>query len=232
MVQRHWRYRLHRPILWLRQQEPILLLACLLVIVSTWAFIELADEVGQGETQQFDVWAVALLRHPQQPALPRGPQWLAEAGRDITALGSNPVLVLLVAAVAGLLCLQGQYKTTALVLLATLSGLVLMLLLKHIFDRPRPDFLSHLPTMTQSFPSGHSMLAAVVYLSLGALLAQREPVRRIKAYFLCVALGVTFLVGSSRVYLGVHYPTDVLAGWTVGLAWALVWWLVARYMRR
>jgi undecaprenyl-diphosphatase len=118
-----------------------------------------------------------------------------------------------------------------LVLLAALSGFALMLLLKHTFARPRPDILSHIPTMTHSFPSGHSMLSAVVYLSLGALLAQREPRRRVKAYFLSMALGVTFLVGISRVYLGVHYPTDVLAGWTVGLVWATAWWLAARYLR-
>jgi undecaprenyl-diphosphatase len=175
---------------------------------------------------------VQLLRHPDQPALPRGPRWVAEVGRDITAMGSNVVLALIVAAVAGFLRLQGQQKTMWLVLLAVLSGVVLSQLLKRGFARPRPDFVPHAATMTQSFPSGHSMHSAVVYLSLGALLAQREPRRKVKAYYLGVALCLTFLVGISRVYLGVHYPTDVLAGWTVGLVWAVVWWLVARIRQR
>jgi undecaprenyl-diphosphatase len=217
---------------WLWQQEPIVLLALLLVVTGTWAFIELAEEVLEGETQPLDVWVVQGLRNPQDLALPLGPQWLAEVGRDVTALGSNTVLILLVAAVAGFLSLQGQQKTMWLVLLAVCSGAVLSHLLKLGFARPRPNFVPHAATMTQSFPSGHSMLSAVVYLSLGALLAQREQKRRIKVYFLGVALCLTFLVGMSRVYLGVHYPTDVLAGWTVGLVWAMVWWLIAWYMRR
>jgi undecaprenyl-diphosphatase len=217
---------------WLWQQEPIVLLALLLVVTGTWAFIELAEEVLEGETQPLDVWVVQGLRNPQDLALPLGPQWLAEVGRDVTALGSNTVLILIVAAVAGFLHLQGQQKTMWLVLLAVCSGAMLSHFLKLGFARPRPDFVPHAATMTQSFPSGHSMLSAVVYLSLGALLAQREHIRRIKVYFLGVALCLTFLVGMSRVYLGVHYPTDVLAGWTVGLVWAMVWWLIAWYMRR
>jgi undecaprenyl-diphosphatase len=193
--------------------------------------VELAGEVLEGETHYFDVQVVSWLRQPGQPALPRGPQWLAGAGRDITALGSHVIIVLIVAAVAGWLRLQRQYKTMWLVLLAPLSGAILSTCLKLLFARPRPDFVLQAATMTQSFPSGHSMLSAVVYLSLGALLAQHAPRRRIKAYFLSVALCLTGLVGLSRIYLGVHYPTDVLAGWTVGLVWAVLWWLIARYLR-
>ena len=232
MQGQHWRHHIRRPVVWLWQQEPIVLFALLFVVTGTWAFIELADEVLEGTTQSFDVWVVQLLRNPQELALPRGPRWLVEIGRDVTALGSHTVLALLVTAVIGFLHLQRQHKTMWLVLLAVCSGAVLSQLLKLGFARPRPDFVPHAATMTQSFPSGHSLLSAVVYLSLGALLAQQEPRRRIKVYFLSVALCLTFLVGISRVYLGVHYPTDVLAGWTVGLVWAMMWWLIAWYMRR
>lgn len=226
-----WWHYFQRLMAYLRQQEPTELLALLLVIGGVWAFVTLAGEVLEGDTHFFDVQVVAWLRQPGQAALPRGPQWLAEAVRDITALGSSVVLILLVTAVAGWLKLQRQRRTMWLVILAPLTGALLSACLKLLFARPRPDFVPHAVTMTQSFPSGHSMLSAVVYLSLGALLAQSAPNRRSKAYFLNVALCITILVGFSRIYLGVHYPTDVLAGWTVGLVWAVLWWLVARYLR-
>jgi undecaprenyl-diphosphatase len=120
-----------------------------------------------------------------------------------------------------------------LLIAATLGGCTVSLLLKHAFDRPRPQLVPHLSIVhTSSFPSGHSMLAAAVYLTLGALLGQFVHERVLKAYFLIVAIALTVLVGLSRVYMGVHYPTDVLTGWTGGLAWALICWLIARFMQR
>ena len=117
-------------------------------------------------------------------------------------------------------------------LLASVGGGLISHGLKIYYARERPDLLPLADTMTPSFPSGHSVLSAVVYLSLGVLLAQIAFKRRVKAYFLTVALVLTFLVGISRIYLGVHYPTDVLAGWTVGLVWALGCWLVGRCLRQ
>lgn len=209
----------------------MILLALLLVVGSTWVFIELADEVRERSTERFDTWAVRALRQPGHPELPRGPAWLAEVGRNITALGSRAVLLLIVAAVVGYLYLRRAYATMWLVLLVTLSGGVLNRLLKVYFDRARPDIVPVAGLMTPSFPSGHSMFSAVIYLSLGVLLMQLEPSRAIKAYIFAVALMLTFLVGISRIYLGVHYPTDVLAGWAMGLAWALGCWLVAQYIQ-
>ena len=127
---------------------------------------------------------------------------------------------------AGYLLMRRQYRTLALLVVATAGGLLVSLLLKGLFDRPRPEFASDAAYVaTSSFPSGHSMLSAVVYLTLGTLLARASSQYRYKIYFLTMAMLVTLLVGFSRIYLGVHYPTDVLAGWSVGLIWALLCWL-------
>jgi undecaprenyl-diphosphatase len=75
------------------------------------------------------------------------------------------------------------------------------------------------------------MMSAAIYLSLGALLARSHERKRLKAYFLLIAALLSFLVGITRVYLGVHWPSDVLAGWTAGAVWALVCWLSARWLQ-
>ena len=113
------------------------------------------------------------------------------------------------------------------------TRLVLMVLLKRVFDRPRPTVVPQLIVETSpSFPSGHAMMSAVIYLTLGTLLAQLCPRWRERVYVLTVAGVLAVLIGLTRLYLGVHYPTDVLAGWTVGLAWALTSGLLARGLRR
>jgi len=153
--------------------------------------------------------------------------------RDLTALGSNVVLLIVTGAVAGFLAARRQSHALALVVVSTAGGFFLAQALKLVFARPRPDLVPHLAVVySSSFPSGHSMFSAVVYLTLGALLSQLVEERTLKAYFLGVACFLTFLVGLSRVYLGVHYPTDVLAGWAAGLAWALMCWMAASYLQR
>ncbi len=120
-----------------------------------------------------------------------------------------------------------------LLVVATVGGLLVSLLLKNFFARPRPEFAApDTYVLTASFPSGHSMLAAVVYLTLGVLLARTSDRYRYKLYFVLMALLVTILIGLSRIYLGAHYPTDVLAGWSIGLIWALACWLAAYFLQK
>jgi undecaprenyl-diphosphatase len=226
--------RFVRPVLdWIGGHEVNVLVALFLLCVAVWGFIELADEVNSGDTARFDEWAIRALRDPNDPATPIGPRWLAELGRDMTALGGIGFVTLLTITVAGFLWLKRLYGAMWLVVLAAISGVAVNMTLKNLFDRPRPDLVPHLSHVyTSSFPSGHSMLSATVFLTLGALLGRFVDSQLLKAYFLIVAVVLTLLVGVSRVYMGVHYPTDVLAGWAAGLAWAVVCWLAARFLQR
>jgi undecaprenyl-diphosphatase len=215
-----------------RHEVVRVLMVALLVVVGLWGFVELAGDVREGDTRAFDRWLFEALRQPEDPEWPRGPRWLVEVSRDITALGSHMVLALVTAAVVGFLLLQRKYGAMWFVVITTASGGLLSYGLKEFFARERPSPVSCIWVSSPSFPSGHALLAAVVYLALGILLARIEPKPLLKVYFLGVMMALTFMIGVSRVYLGVHYPTDVLAGWTVGLVWALLCWLAAWYLQR
>ncbi len=227
------RRSLTRMMEWLGGHELVVLLGLLVVVAGTWGFIVLAGEVLEGTTQRFDERLIRALRRPADPAVPIGPAWMVEASRDITALGSVTLIVLVTTAVVGFLWLDHKFSAMGFVLVATASGFALSSALKALFRRPRPDVVPHLiGVYSSSFPSGHSIISAVVYLTLGALLSRVFRQRRFKFYILAVAVLMTGLVGASRVYLGVHYPTDVLAGWTAGLVWATLCWLAGRYLQR
>jgi undecaprenyl-diphosphatase len=213
---------------WLGHRSLLVLAACLCVVIGTWTFIVLLDVVKAGGTQRFDEWAITQLGKYHGGNF----EILDEVGRDITALGGIAVLVIFTLAVVGFLLITHKYGAMWLVIIATGGGLALSGSLKWFIDRQRPQLTQHYSGVyTSSFPSGHSMMSAVVYLTLGSLLARLVKRRRLKFYFLLVALTLTFLVGISRVYMGVHWPSDVLAGWTAGLVWAILCWLAARKLQ-
>jgi undecaprenyl-diphosphatase len=152
--------------------------------------------------------------------------------RDFTALGSTGVLAVVVAAIAGFLAMTRKSHAALFVLASVIGGVLISQAMKWAFARPRPDLVPHgAEVFSASFPSGHSMMAAVVYLTLGALLARTQSDRAVKAYVLAVAVLLAALVGASRVYLGVHWPTDVLAGWALGGVWALFCLLVMQWLQ-
>jgi undecaprenyl-diphosphatase len=207
-------------------------LALLILGLGLFAFVGIADEVLEGDTMRFDRWLLLALRASGDPGDPLGPAWLEEMFRDFTALGGIGVLSLVTLASVGYLWLQGLRRVAWFVLSAILGGLLLSLALKTGFHRPRPDLVSHGSMIyTSSFPSGHSMLSAVVYLTGGALLAVVHSARRVRVYLIGCSVLATLLVGVSRVYLGVHWPSDVLAGWAAGAAWAAACWLVAHWLQ-
>lgn len=215
------------------RREVGVLTIVLAIAVALLAFLAIADEVMEGETGAFDEALLLALRVPTDTHDPLGPRWLEQAAGDVTALGSVTVLALITLAAIGFLLADGKPRTALLVIASVGGGTLLSTLLKLGYDRPRPDLVPHgVEVYTASFPSGHALGAAVVFLTLGGLLSWSQPRRRIKIYILSTAVLLTILVGVSRVYLGVHWPTDVLAGWTIGSAWALAWSGVALVLAR
>jgi undecaprenyl-diphosphatase len=215
------------------RRELTLLLALAFVAACLYVFVELAGDVRAGSSLAFDRELLIAMRTTGDLSDPIGPGWVEEMARDFTALGSLGVIALVSAAVVGYLLIVRLRRSAALVVAAIGGGTLVSTLLKNGFHRARPDLVPHaMQVYTHSFPSGHAMLSAVTYLTLGAMLVRLQPHRRAKVYVMCVALALTLLVGVSRVYLGVHWPSDVLAGWCVGACWAVLCWAVMLWLQR
>ena len=215
----------------LNEVGPLLSLAGLSFFA--WGFLELAGDVREGDTEALDRALLLGLRDPANLADPIGPAWLEEAARDITGLGGYAILSMVTWTAIAYLLMARKRGAALLVIAAVVGGMMISAALKLGFERPRPDLVPAATRVyTASFPSGHAMLSAVTYLTLGALLARVEQRRRVKALLLGMAVVLTLLVGASRVYLGVHWPSDVLAGWCVGAAWAALCWFVALQLQR
>ena len=197
------------------------------------AFGHVAEEVFEGDATKFDQTILLFFRSASDISDPIGPPWTEEMARDITALGSYAVLTILLFAVVIYLFMARQRAAALWVATAVSGGVVLSNLLKFSFERPRPDLVPHaVRVFTTSFPSGHATLSAITYLTLGALLAGLHEALPFKVYFLGLSILLTVAIGISRVYLGVHYPTDVLAGWCIGAAWAAFCWIIFRWLQR
>lgn len=181
---------------------------------------------------EWDRAIMLALRVPGDLAHPIGPGWLHAALVDITALGSGTVLTITVFAAAGLLLAARLRLTALLVLLATASGSALAAQAKHWVGRPRPELVDHLVQVTGlSFPSGHATNSAIVYLTLAGLVAQVERGRAVRNVTFALAILLVGAIGASRVYLGVHWPSDVVAGWCAGTGWAAAWWWIGARIR-
>lgn len=198
-----------------------------------WGFLEIAEDYPEGRYLAVDAAILRAFRTPDHLAIPRGPLWLQDVMRDLTALGGPAVLGLVFASATGFLALQRKWQNALGLLAVGVGGVLLNTLLKAIAARPRPDVVPHLVEVTSSsFPSGHSMLSAIIYVSLGTMLAREFQPMVLRVYVIAIAAFLAFAVGVSRVYLGVHFPSDVAAGWTAGVAWTLLCTLVLQLISR
>ena len=206
----------------------LLAVACLLFALGV-----VAQNIIAGRSFELDQRIILALRDPTDPSAPIGPAWLQEAARDLTSLGSIIVLTIITFTFCGYLFCSRQYAAAWLMIVAVCGGIVLNDLLKAAIARPRPDLIYQaVRVFTSSFPSGHAELSATTYLTIAALLAQNQSSFKIRLYFIVLAVLLTILIGISRIYLGVHYPTDVFGGWCVGAAWALGCWAFLTWFHR
>ena len=206
--------------------------AALSVIGLCAAFAAIAAYVASGQTLPLERAMLLSVRERSDPSRMLGPRWLPEMLRDVTSLGSIVVLWLIIVVLGGYLALARKWADLAFLGAATIGGQIASTATKHLLDRARPDFIPDAPMVfTASFPSGHALLSAVTYLTIGALLAEREPRRRLRVLYIAIAIALTILIGLSRIALGVHWPTDVMGGWCVGTAWAVLCATVVRHLR-
>lgn len=215
----------------LARTEMAALGALAVVAFGVATFADLAEDMREGDGQAFDQAILSWMQ--PTPGLPRGPWWLKEAAGDITSLGGISVLGLF--AVIALVFLMIQRKHLSALLLAggLAGGVALSEGLKAVFERQRPPSVYQaVDTLNASFPSGHALLSTVFYLTLGVMLTRAFPKRRLKAFVLGAAMLIALLIGTTRIYLGAHWASDVFAGWSVGAAWAMALWLIAYAIQR
>jgi len=217
----------------LRLNEVGPVIALLAVSLLGYGFFALANEVGEGSTAALDRKVLLALRNPADISDPIGPRWLEETMRDITGLGSVFTIVFVTAAACAYLAMTGRRRIAVFVVAAIGGGEIASTVLKLFYHRPRPDLVPHgMEVFTASFPSGHAMMSAIAYRTLASLIARVDRQRGVKILVLTIGVSMTLLVGLSRIYLGVHWPSDVVAGWCVGAAWAALCWFVALQLQR
>lgn len=199
---------------------------------SVIAFLYIAHEVGEASFEQLDASLLLALRNPLDLNDPVGPPWFAETVLEVTALGGYPLILIIMIAVIGFLCVARLFGPALFVFLAIFTGWLVSQGLKSFYARPRPDIVPQLDLVhTASFPSGHAMMSTLFYLTLATVIARLTDNAGARAYVFCVAILLSMLIGLSRIFLGVHWPSDVLAGWALGIAWAALSWLAVSMLR-
>ncbi|MBI1196342.1 MAG: phosphatase PAP2 family protein [Phenylobacterium sp.] len=215
--------------LFLRRFEARVLAGMALAAGALWAFLTLGGEMLEGETGDVDRRLILMFRTPGHPDDPIGSRGIEEAVRDVTALGGTTLVTVVTVVAVLAFAFHRRWRHAAVMAGAVLAAWASSNFTKAFYHRPRPDLVPHeVYVYSGSFPSGHSTLSAATWLTLAMLIASLETRRRTKALVYVVAGVILAGVGVSRVYLGVHWPSDVLAGWCLGSMWALAGWLALR----
>lgn len=211
------------PIDWRHAPEIRVIGGLLLLSLLFLGALIVGSRALMGDAKIFD-WAIVLaLRNPLNITDPLGPDWFESITVDLGYLGSVTVVGAIALAAMGYLLLVRR-RDLAILILAAVSGTALVTtVLKFAVARPGINLaMMRFDTSTFSFPSGHAALSAALYLTLAALVARAQSQQVMKYYVLGLACALTLIIGASRVFNTVHFPTDVLAGWSVGAAWTLI----------
>lgn len=203
-----------------------------IVAFGVLGFLYIGHEVGENEFHQLDLSILLAMRNSADLADPLGPPWFEEAVVEITALGGYTLIIAIMLAVIGFLGVARLPGPALFIFLSIGTGWLASQSLKSFYGRPRPDIVPPLDIVqSASFPSGHAMMLTVVYLTLAVVIARLTTSLPLRAYVMAVAILISLMVGLSRIYLGVHWPSDVFAGWALGAAWAGLSWLVVSLLR-
>jgi len=217
----------------LMRREQRLLALFLGVAALVFAGFKLASEMLEGDTLALDRLVLTSLRIPGDLGAPIGPAWLRGTMTDITALGGTTNLTLFSVLAIAFLLLLSRYRHALYMAAATGGGALFGTMLKSHFARARPEVVPHLIEVhSLSFPSGHALNSAIVYLTLAILLARELKQWRMRIFVVGAAALLVLLIGFTRLYLGVHFPSDVLAGWMLGAGWALAMGMIADLLHR
>ncbi|MGE0232655.1 MAG: phosphatase PAP2 family protein [Flavobacteriaceae bacterium] len=209
----------------------LVILIWILAALGAAAFLAMAAAVGAGVTKGFDSAVLLGLRDASDLSNPWGPPWFENTMVELSALGGYPILVPVALVSVAVLFLLGHRAAALFLLLALGSGTALSTGLKLFFDRARPDLVMHLDKIsTASFPSGHATVGMLAWMVLAVVAVRFVPLHRVRVFLLAAAFALAIVIGASRVYLGVHWPSDVLAGWCLGLSWACLCWLAAHHL--
>jgi len=196
---------------------------------ALWAFFALGAEVGEGDTGAFDMYLISLLRTSSNGGEAIGPAWFKDSMRDVTALGGFTFLTLMTIVVVLGLLFHRKRREGIIVAATAISAHISIEILKFLYDRPRPDsVLPPIHAYSASFPSGHTTESTAIFLTVATVIASLEAKHNTKILTYTAATFVIVAIGFSRVYLGMHWPTDVLGGWVLGAAWALAAWTALR----
>ncbi len=213
--------------------DKLVVVVALVLGAALFLFTKLSLAVSGGATLELDNQILTAVRDPQNKQQLLGPTWLLPATRDITALGGVAVTTLLTLLVTAFFALRKKWRLLLFFLASVGGGTGTMLIMKYQFHRARPTVVPILDDVSnEAYPSGHSMISAIVYLTLGAFLAKSSDSRRLRLYYFSVALFLTLVIGLSRIALAAHYPSDVLAGWSLGVTWSCTSYLLVQMLQK